>query len=96
MAKVVDITDKLSFDENPKIKIKDVELEVNADAESMLKLMGSLVTKNEAEATMEAYELLFSEEDRTKIADMKLPFKDFKTLIESAIDIVTDEEVGEQ
>ena len=63
MAKVVDITDKLSFEENPKIKIKDMELEVNADATSMLKLMGALSTKSEAEATMEAYNLLFSEED---------------------------------
>lgn len=96
MAKVVDITDKLSFDENPKLKIKDVELEVNADATSILKLMGSLTTKNEAEATMEAYEILFSEEDRAKIAAMKIPFKDFKTLIEASINLVTGEEGGEQ
>ena len=96
MAKVVDITDKLSFDENPKIKIKDMELEVNADATSMLKLMGALSTKSEAEATIEAYNLLFSEEDRAKIDSLKLPFKDLKTLIEASINLVTDEEEGEQ
>ena len=30
MGKVVDITEKLGFEENPKLKVKDVELEVNA------------------------------------------------------------------
>ena len=30
MSKVVDITDKLDFEENPKIKIKDAELEADA------------------------------------------------------------------
>lgn len=95
MAKVVDITDKLSFDENPKVKIKDVELEVNADATSMLKLMGAISTKSDAEVVMIAYELLFSEEDKEKIAKMKLPFKDFKMLIETSINLVTDQEKGE-
>lgn len=42
MAKIVDITDKLSFDENPKLVIKGKELEVNADAPTMLKVMGLL------------------------------------------------------
>lgn len=45
MAKVVDITDKLSFDENPKIKIKGVEYEVNADARTMLEIMGYFQAK---------------------------------------------------
>ena len=31
MAKIVDITDKLSFDGNPKLVIKGKELEVNAE-----------------------------------------------------------------
>ena len=95
MAKVVDITEKLSFDENPKIKIRDVEIEVNTDAEAMLKLMGTLTTKTEGESTLEAYELLFNEEDREKISKMKLPFKDFKVLIEESINLVTGEEKGE-
>ena len=95
MAKVVDITEKLSFDENPKIKIMDTELEVNADAESMLMLMGALTTMSEGEATLEAYNLLFNEADRKKIGEMKLQFKDFKVLIEDAINLVTGEDEGE-
>ena len=45
MSKVVDITDKLDFEENPKIKIKDAELEADASAENMLKVLG-LVSDN--------------------------------------------------
>ena len=40
MAKIVDITEKLSFEGNPRLKIKGRELEVNADAPTMLKVMG--------------------------------------------------------
>ena len=46
MAKVIDITDRLDFDENPVIKVRGVELEVNADAATMLKVMGLLSEKD--------------------------------------------------
>ena len=42
MSKVVDITDKLEFEENPKLVVKGKELEVNADATTVLKIMGIL------------------------------------------------------
>ena len=40
MARKVDITDKLCFEENPSLVIKGEVLEVNADAPTMLKVMG--------------------------------------------------------
>ena len=40
MARKVDITDKLSFEGNPSLVIKGEVLEVNADAPTMLKVMG--------------------------------------------------------
>lgn len=39
MAKIVDISEKLSFDENPILKIGDLEVEVNSDAETMKECM---------------------------------------------------------
>ena len=39
MGKVVDITDKLSFDGNPTLVVKGKKLEVNADAPTVLKVM---------------------------------------------------------
>ena len=40
MSKIVNITEKLELDGNPFLLIKDEKLEVNADAATMLKLMG--------------------------------------------------------
>ncbi len=92
MAKIVDITDKLSFDENPKIKIKDVEVTVNADAETVLKIMGAFSNEKEVQASLEAYNLLFSERDRKKLAGLKLPAKALMTLIQEAMSIALGED----
>lgn len=92
MAKVVDITDKLSFDQNPKIMIRDQQFEVNADAKSMLEIMGLFSNKSEAEAAIGAYEMLFSKKDREKIDKMKLPFKDLMKIIQISMDLVSGED----
>ena len=39
MAKVVDITDKLTFDGNPCLMVKGEKIEVNADAPTMMKVL---------------------------------------------------------
>lgn len=94
MAKIVDITDKLSFDENPKVVIKGKELEVNADASTVLKIMGTLGDGENVQPNdvVKMYELIFSEADRKKIDKMKLQFADFQTLVFSAISLITGEE----
>lgn len=92
MAKVVDITDKLSFDQNPNIMIRDQQFEVNADAKSMLEIMGLFSSKSETEAAVGAYEILFSKKDREKIDKMKLPFKDLMKIIQIAMDLVSGED----
>ena len=98
MAKIVDITEKLSFEENPKIKIKNITCEVNSDAPTMLKLMqiigdGESVSPNDV---VKMYELIFPEKDREKIDKLKLQFTDFQTLVMSAMSLVTGEvEQGE-
>ncbi len=96
MAKVVDITEKLNYEENPVIKVKDREIEVNADASTMLKIMGVLSDKEDAgpKEVMEMYHLMFSEKEREKIEQMKLNFKDFTTLVYTAIHLVTGEDGG--
>ena len=92
MAKVIDITEKLNFDENPKIVIKGQEFEVNADARTMLEIMGEFSNKSELEATLGAYEKLFSEKDRKRIDKLKIPFKDLMTIIEMAMNLIQGEE----
>lgn len=96
MGKVVDITDKLSFDENPMITIKGESFEVNADAKTMLQIMGFFSSDSEMEATIKAYEAIFSEKDRERLDKLKLPFKDLMVVIEAAMDLVQgDSEQGE-
>ena len=88
MAKVIDITDKLNFEESPAITIKGQVYKVNDSAETMLKLMGLFDDRPETEAVPAAYELRFSEEDRERLKGLNLNFKDFMTLIEEAMDLV--------
>lgn len=95
--KVIDITEKLSFDENPVLKVKDTIVEVNSDAATVLKILGILSRGTSAKEILEMYELIFKEQDRKKIDKLKLQFKDFQTLIMNAVDLITgDEEPGEQ
>lgn len=95
MGKLVDITEKLNFEENPKIKVKDAKIEVNADAETVLKIMGILSDDTSVSSVMKMYELLFDEKERKKIEKLKLKFSDFQILVQTAINLVTGEEQGE-
>ena len=68
MARVVDITDKLSFDENPTLVVKGKKLEVNADAPTLLKVMSLLGNKEPGiDEILEAYNLIFSEKAKKEI-----------------------------
>ncbi|PWJ27990.1 hypothetical protein A8806_110165 [Faecalicatena orotica] len=94
MAKVIDITDKLDFEGNPKLKIKDEEIEINADAATMLKLMGVMGDNDEpgSKEVLEMYNLLFASSERKKIEKLKLNFKDFTAIIFIAIGLVKGED----
>lgn len=98
MAKVIDITDKLDFDSNPKIQIKGKEYEVNADAETVLVIMGLFGEDGgmTPASVKKMYKLVFTEEAREDIAKLNLKFKDFQTLVMAAVNLITgDEEQGE-
>lgn len=99
MAKVIDITEKLTFDENPSLKIKGKVLEVNADAPTMLKVMGLMGGGNPGpKEIVDMYEIMFPEKSRKDIEKMKLGFGDLITVVEAAVDLIIGEEnsQGEQ
>lgn len=98
MAKKVNITDKLDFDGNPSIIIKDQEIELDASAETVLKLMGLLSEGTGGpKYVMEAFNLILPEESRAKISALKLQFNDLMTVVEEAVNIIAGngEEEGE-
>ena len=100
MARKVDITEKLSFEENPILVIKGKELEVNTDAETVLKLMGTIGdTENTSQKeVLNMYELIFPESSRNVIRDLALSFNDLKLVIQEAMSLITEEDnaSGEQ
>lgn len=98
MAKVVDITDKLSFDENPSLLIKGKKLEVNADAPTMLKIMNLMTAEGvEMEQISEAYELVFPEKSRKEIEKLKLNTSDWTIVVQEAMSLIIGEDnQGEQ
>lgn len=93
--KKYDITDKLTFDGNPVLVIKGKELEVNADAPTMLKVMNFFGSDGvEIEQINQAYELIFPEKSRKEIEKMKLSVKDWMTVVQEAVGLVVGESDG--
>lgn len=94
MSKIIDITNKLNFDEKPKLVIKGTEIEVNNDAISFIKAIALFDSENDISSSdiLSALELLFDEENREKIADLHLSFADLSTLIRTATELIADED----
>ena len=90
MSKIIDITDKLSFEGNPKLIVKDLEIEVNTDAPTVLKFMKLISDEESSEAStvLKSYELLFSLENREKIESLNLDFSDFMVVVKSAMSFI--------
>ena len=95
MGKAVDITEKLTFDENPKLLIKGKELEVKADAPTVLKAMSLMDSDSQnVKEVIKAYELIFPEESRREIDNMKLSFRDLLVVIQEAIKLIIGDTSG--
>ena len=93
MSKIYDITDKLSYEESPVLKIKNIEVRVNDDAPTMIKVMSKLGAKVTPKDIAEMYELLISEKDRKKVDGLKLNFPDFQKFVKAAIDVASGNEI---
>lgn len=99
MAKIIDITEKLDFEEQPEIIIRGVHIKINNSAETMLKIMGNFNNYNETEAVINSVDLLFDKNEKKKLDKIKLSFKDFMKVVTEAMDIIRGddgEETGEQ
>lgn len=84
MSKIIDITNKLNFEEKPIIKVKDVEIEANNEAATMLKIVALFDEISESGSVKDVltiYDLLFDEENRKKIESLKLSYEDFLTFV---------------
>lgn len=92
MSKLIDITDKLNFEEKPSVRVKNVDLAINNDAVSMLKVAALFEDGNgKSKDVIEMYHLLFDESEREKIEKLKLNMHDFNALISESAKIATDD-----
>lgn len=93
MKKVVDLSEKLSFEDKPEIHIGETVLKVNDDAESVLKLMGLSLDaeRSEAEMIKEGLKLLFSEADLKKLNKLHLSFVNYAEVFKTAMSLATGE-----
>ena len=82
---VYSLTEKLNFEDNPKIQIKDKTITVKADAETALKLVDILDREGEMRASIKASELLFSAKDYKTISSLNLNMRDYTILLKTAI-----------
>lgn len=90
MAKIIDITEKLTFDGNPQLIIKGKKLEVNADAPTMLKVMG-LMGSDEDPGTkeiLEVYNMMFPDASKKEIEKLKLGFSDLIVVVQEAVSLI--------
>lgn len=91
MSKIFDITDKLDFEESPRLVIKGEEYVVNDDATTMLKIMQKLGDGADVSGAdiIAMYELILPEKERQRLDKLKLKFKDFQTVVMAAIDLAS-------
>lgn len=96
MSKILDITDKLNFEQKPVIKIKDTEIEVNNDAISFIKVAAIFDGKDIKPADMlTAIDLLFDDDNKAKVTNLHLSFDSLAKVIQTATSLVAKDDVGE-
>lgn len=84
MSKIIDITDKLNFEEKPIFKIRDTEIRVNNDAVTMLKVAALMEGDGDTFTIgnmLDVFELIFDEENRRKVNALQLTMDEFSTAI---------------
>ena len=93
---IYNLTEKLKFDADPTLVIKDVELTVNSDAETVLRLLDVVQSKGEVAGAKDALELLLNEKDRKKLAALHLKIADYVAGVRAAVQLALGNDPGEE
>ncbi len=89
MSKIIDITDKLNFEEKPQIKIKDTTITINNEATAMLKILPTISKKKmDASEIIDVLNNLLNEDEAKKLEALNLDFSDFTKFIEAAVSLI--------
>ena len=96
MARIVDITDKLNFEEQPALRIKGVEIPINNKAVDVLKitpLMGK--EKVTGKDFVSIYETVFPPESREMLEKLNLDMDDFTAVVWEGAKLISNNEDDE-
>lgn len=98
MSKVVDITDKLKFEENPALIIKGKKLEVNADAVTMIQVMGEIGDTEDVtpKTISKLCSLIFTAKAQKELEKLHLKFNDYTTVVQEAIGLISGDDEEDQ
>ena len=89
MSKIIDITDKLAFDEKPRMMVKGKELEINTEAENMIKIMAIASEDVSGTQVVQMCELILTNESKERLKELQLSFKDYMTVVNAAVQIAS-------
>lgn len=90
-----DLTEKLHFDSDPILVIKDTELTIKSDAEVVLELMDIMMNNGEFAAAKLAMPLLLSEKDQKKLEKLHLKMNDYVEVMMAAASLAMGEDPSE-
>lgn len=93
---VYNLTEKLKFEQDPVMQIKDVQITVKSDAEVVLQLMDVLQGRGELAGALEALNLLLSPEDQKKLAGLHLKTADYVKVMKAAVNLALGEDPDEE
>lgn len=95
MARNIDLTGKLGFEEKPTVTVGETVLTVDNSAANVLRLMeligeGGMGVKE----VLEASRLIFEAKSAKALEKMGLSFADYATVVTAAIDLVMGDDGG--
>ena len=99
MGKVVDITDKLKFEENPALVINGKNYEVNADATTMIEVLAELGDGGDdisPKAVTKLCDLVFTNKAQKDLEKLHLKFEDDVTVVQEAVSLITGDDDDEE
>ena len=84
---IYSLTDKLKFDEKPKVEVNGKVLTIDNSAVNVLHLMDIVQNTGEIEGTRAIIEVLFSDKDRKVIEGLNLSMADYTKFCEVCMDL---------
>lgn len=91
-----DITDKLKFDADPVIKVRDMEITINSDAENVLQILDILQNESEYAAMRKCMPILLDKENQEKLRSLKLKTGDYMEVLQAAVSLALGEDPDEE